>query len=74
MGLRLSLSFTWGFHNSMAQCMVLLQAGSHAKFKCYICAQMVPDMKTMQVNSAMLHSSTNDLETINLLHERLGLT
>lgn len=29
----------------------MLQAGSHAKFKCYICAQMVPDMKTMQVSA-----------------------
>ena len=28
-----------------------LQAGSHAKYKCYVCAQMVPDMKTMQVRS-----------------------
>lgn len=28
---------------------LLLQAGSHAKYKCYVCAQMVPDMKTMQV-------------------------
>ena len=37
---------------------MLLQAGSHAKYKCYICAQMVPDMKTMQVCSPMLHSST----------------
>ena len=27
-----------------------VQAGSHAKYKCYICAQMVPDMKTMQVS------------------------
>ncbi len=30
-------------------CISILQAGSHAKYKCHVCAQMVPDMKTMQV-------------------------
>ena len=54
---------------------MLLQAGSHAKYKCYICARMVPDMKTMQVCSAMLHRSDLDLlaETINLLLQWLCL-
>ena len=53
---------------------MLVQAGSHAKYRCYICAQMVPDMKTMQVckcHAAQIHIA---LKTINLLIGRLCLT
>lgn len=32
------------------------KAGSHAKYKCYVCAQMVPDMKTMQVHFEAKHA------------------
>ena len=45
-------------------CPSILQAGSHAKYKCHICAQMVPDMKTMQVRLLKVWSTSHNYLSI----------
>ncbi|CAK0785630.1 hypothetical protein CVIRNUC_008841 [Coccomyxa viridis] len=49
------------------------KAGSHAKYRCYICAQMVPDMKTMQVHFEAKHPKlTYEADKVVDMHALMG--